>query len=158
MNGVEVADSPFPVFASIHPNQLGKPVRVITELQNPAGVACNSEEKIVVSELTRDVVLMDRKGNKLSSIKKSDHNLQCPRGVAVDEDDNIYITYDSANTILKVDKEMKKIAEQKGKSTRYFVAVVGAETMVRKHSPPTLRENTRKKHSPRPWRKHSPRP
>ena len=30
VNGVEVADSPFPVFASIHPNQLGKPVRVIS--------------------------------------------------------------------------------------------------------------------------------
>ena len=130
VNGVEVADSPFPVFASIHPNQLSKPVRVITELDPPAGVACNSEGKIVVSEFYRDVVLMDRKGNKLSSIKKSDHNLQHPRGVAVDGDDNIYIIYDSANTILKVDREMKKIAEHKGQSLHNCVAVVGDEVIV----------------------------
>ena len=128
VNGVEVADSPFPVFTSIHPNQLGKPVRVITAgLENPSGIDCNSEGNIVVSEWTREVVLMDRKGNKLSSIKKSDQYL---RGVAVDGDDNIYIIYDSANTILKVDKEMKKIAEQKGKSRHNCIAAVGAEVMV----------------------------
>ena len=89
MNGVEVADSPFPVFASIHSNQLGKPVRVISGAIDPSGVACNSEGKIILCEFFGDVVLLDKKGNRLASIKKSDHNLECLRGVAVDGDDNL---------------------------------------------------------------------
>ena len=90
VNGVEVANSPFPVFVSIHPNKLGKPVRVIPGLKGPTGVAITSEGEIVVSELSGDVVALDRKGNRLRSIKRSDHNLKKPRGVAVDGDDNIY--------------------------------------------------------------------
>ena len=131
VNGVEVADSPFPVFASIHPNQLGKPVRVITGLRdNPAGITFNLEEKVIVSNYHEDVVLMDKKGNELSRIKKSDHNLEYPRGVAVDEDDNIYIICESTSIISKYDKQMKKIAEQKGQSGHNCVAVVGDEIMV----------------------------
>ena len=51
VNGVEVADSPFPVFASIHPNQLGKPVRVITGLEKPSGIDCNEKEILSSSSL-----------------------------------------------------------------------------------------------------------
>ena len=39
VNGQEVAGSPFPVFVSIHPTLLGKPVRVITGVKEPYDVA-----------------------------------------------------------------------------------------------------------------------
>ena len=134
VNGVEVADSPFPVFASIHPNQLGKPVRVISGFSLPAGVAYNSEGEIVLCELYGDVVLLDKKGNRLASIKKSEHNLDHLLGVAVDGDDNIYFVEQKRNIIYKSDKQMKKITSkttnQKGDPGHWCVAVVGDEVMV----------------------------
>ena len=134
VNGVEVADSPFPVFASIHPNQLSKPVRVITGLNHPIDVACNSEGKIIVCEYNGDVVLMDKKGKRLSRIKRSGHNLKHPRGVAVDGDNNIYFVDESLNVIFKSDKEMnlieKKFFEHNGTPGHLCVAVVGDEVMV----------------------------
>ena len=134
VNGVEVADSPFPVFASIHPNQLGKPVRVISGFKRPSGVACNSEGEIILCEYWGDVVLLDKKGNRLASIKKSDHNLYLLRGVAVDGDDNIYFIQQNKNMIYKSDKQMKKIdsktTNQTGEPGHWCVAVVGDEVMV----------------------------
>ena len=134
MNGVEVADSPFPVFASIHPSQLGKPVQVISGVSRPSGVACNSEGEIILCEYHGDVVLLDKKGNRLASIKKSDHNLNQLRGVAVDGDDNICFVEEGKNIIYKSDKQMKKITSkttnQKGVPGHWCVAVVGDEVMV----------------------------
>ena len=131
VNGVEVADSPFPVFASIHPNQLGKPLRVISGFNGPAGIALNSEGEIIICEFIGDVVLLDKKGNRLASI---DHNLDQLRGVAVDGDDNIYFVEQKKNIIHKSDKQMKKInstpTNQKGKPGHLCIAVVGDEVMV----------------------------
>ena len=131
VNGVEVADSPFPVFASIHPNQLGKPVRVISGVSGPSGVACNSEGEIILCELIEDVVLLDKKGNRLAGIKKSDHNLYFLCGVAVDGDNNIYFIQQNKNMIYESDKQMKKIDSKTTNQTgRCGVAVVGDEVMV----------------------------
>ena len=135
VNGAEVADSPFPVFASIYPNQLGKPVRVIAELNHrPAGIACTSEGNIVYCAFNKDVVLMDEKGNKLASIDKIEHHLKHPRGVAVDEDDNIYFVDKETNIIYKCDKDLnvilKKAIETKGHPGHNCVAVVGDDVMV----------------------------
>ena len=133
VNRVEVADSPFPVFASIHPNQFGKPVRVISGVSRPSGVACNSEGEIILCEHHGDVVLLDKKGNRLASVKKSDHNLDSLRGVAADGN-NIYFTEINKNIIHKSDKQMKKVTSkttnQKGVPGHWCVAVVGDEVMV----------------------------
>ena len=134
VNRVEVADSPFPVFASIHPNQLGKPVRVISGFNYPSGIAFNSEGGIILCEFNGDVVLLDKKGNRLASIKKSEHNFNHLRGVAVDGDANIYFVEQEENIIHKSDKQMKRITSkttnQKGKPGHRCVAVVGDEVMV----------------------------
>ena len=131
MNGVEVADSPFPVFASIHPNQLGKPVRVITGLHNfPTGIACTSDEKIVVSEYHGDVCCWIRRGIGWQVSRNLDHI----RGVAVDGDGDIYFIELCENIIYKSDQQMKKIisktTNQKGEPGHWSVAVVGDEVMV----------------------------
>ena len=134
VNGVEVADSPFPVFASIHPNQLRKPVRVISGVSGPSGVACNSEGEIILCKLFGDVVLLDEKGNRVARIKKSDHNLEYLHGVAVDGDDNIYFVEFNKNIIHKSDKQMKKITSkttnQKGRPGHKCLSVFGDEVMV----------------------------
>ena len=97
-------------------------------------MACNSEGEIILCEDFGDVVLLDKKGNRLASIKKSDHNLNHLRGVAVDGDDNIYFIEEDKNIIYKSDKQMKKITSkttnQKGEPGHLCVAVVGDEVMV----------------------------
>ena len=42
VNGKEIAGSPFRVFVKIHPTQLGQPMRTITGLNHPWGIAINS--------------------------------------------------------------------------------------------------------------------
>ncbi len=71
-NGEEVAGSPFPLFVSIHPSQLGKPVRVITELKLPMHLAINSVGEIMVTKPynNRDVVILDKKGKRMRSLKE----------------------------------------------------------------------------------------
>ena len=133
LNGDAVSGSPFPVFVSIHPKKLGKPVQIISQLKGPSGVAINSEGEIIVSELKGDVVVLDRKGNRLRSVKRSDHNLQRLWDVAVDEDDNVYFTDLDTNIIYKSDKSMKKVSkwqsEQKGEPGYTCVAVIRNEVM-----------------------------
>ena len=45
MDEQQVAGSPFPVFVSIPPTQLGKPVKVWTNLTGPTGITVNSVER-----------------------------------------------------------------------------------------------------------------
>ena len=66
VNGEEVAGSPFPVFVSICPTQLGKPVSVITGVEYPTDI--NSVGEIVITEFSRDVFMLDREGKRLGSI------------------------------------------------------------------------------------------
>ncbi len=131
VNGREVADSPFPVFVSIHPTQLDKPVRVIAGLKEPNGVAITSAEEIVVSEAYGDVVTLSKEGKRLRSIKHSDHDFEVPRGVAVDSDDNIYFIDQGMKNIYKSDRPMRNIFSRATQSLgHYAVADVDGEVMV----------------------------
>ena len=110
VNGQEVAGSPFPVFVSIPPTQLGKPVNVITGVKYPTSIAINSVGEIVITECFKDVVVLDRKGKRLRSIKRSNHkqfNVLC--GLAVDKDDNVYFTDYKVSNIYKSDKKMDNV-------------------------------------------------
>ena len=106
VNGAQIADSPFQVFAKIHPTQLGKPVRVVEGVSYPRGIAINSKQQLVVAEWGgKKVTVFDREGKKVRTItsEKFLHLL----GVAVDEDDNIYVADYGNSSILKFSKEGK---------------------------------------------------
>ncbi len=134
-NGEEVAGSPFPVFVSIHPSQLGKPVRVITGVKFPWYLAINSVGEIIVTEPSNgDVVILDKNGKRMECLKESsqDIDIKKPYGVAVDDADNIYIADDGSNRVIKLNKDlniMNKI-DTKQDSDLYGVSVVGDEVMV----------------------------
>ena len=140
VNGQEVAGSPFPVFVSIHPSKLGKPVKIIPELSYPSGIAFNSKGEMVVAEFNKDVVVLDRNGKKLRSIKRSDHKFKDLSSVAVDNEDNIYFDEWCGKNVYKFDKNMKKIM-QKQTEHGYCsgVAVVGDEVMVSGQSNPVIK-------------------
>ena len=50
VNGKDIVGSPFRVFVKIHPTQLGPPVRTITGVRRPWGVALNNKQQLVVAE------------------------------------------------------------------------------------------------------------
>ena len=131
VNGQEVASSPFPVFVSIPPTQLGIPVKVIRGLTNPRFSAINSVGEIIITE-RRDVTVFDKEGKKLRKINTSDYNIKDPTGVAVDETDSIYIADCGSDKVVKFSKEMKftKEVSVKQDSRLWGMAVVGDEVMV----------------------------
>ena len=94
INSSEVSGSPFNITVYPDPIQLGTPVRVVTGLNKPYGIAINSHGEMVVSNFTGHTVsLLDSKGEEIQTYGKGDRPDQMwfPAGVAVDSDDNVYV-------------------------------------------------------------------
>ena len=115
VNGTQIAGSPFRVLAKLHPTQLGKPVRVVEGLDQPWQITYNNKQQLVVGEIGgKKVIVFDKDGNRIQTIESE--RLKCVRGVAVDEDDCIYVTDDHSHSISKFSKEGKlvKVVGQRG--------------------------------------------
>ena len=132
VNGLPVAGSPFPVLVKIHPTQLGEPIKSFTGPKG-LGIAVNSKDELVVAESFGDIIILDRTGKQLRSIKKSQHGFQTLFGVAVDDNDNIYLTdsgnksvfmFDKNGTQIKVVKPATKMLSLRG------IAVSGDQVIV----------------------------
>ena len=134
VDGRQVADGPFPVFVSVPPTQLDQPVKVWDIIAVPCGITVNTEGEIIVAECEGDVVVLDKEGRRLRSINHSEHQFQCLYSVAVDSNDNIYITDLHTNQIFKSNKNCSKVQEYKVQQVNgpghYGFAVVGDEVMV----------------------------
>ena len=117
VNEQEVAGSPFPVFVSIHPTLLGKPVRVIAGVKGPYDVAVTTTGNIVVAE-SKNVALFDKNGRKLRTINISRSDLDC-WGVAVDNTSGcMYIS--GQRKIIKFSPDFEVLGEFTGqKGTDY---------------------------------------
>ena len=129
VNGQEVAGSPFPVFVSIHPTLLGKPVRVITGVERPWDVAVSATGNIIVTEYSGKGVLFDKSRKKVRSEITSKFN---PKSVAVDNTDGSIYVNDWRNNIVKLSPDFELVGELTGQEgTQYqYMAVVGDEVMV----------------------------
>ena len=129
VNGQEVAGSPFPVFVSIHPTQLDKPVHTIAGLTRPCGVDVTSAGNIIVVG-SDGVTVLDKKRKNLKSLKSTVFGVDVPGCVAVDRtDDSMYITGEH-DRIVKLSPDLKLISEWKEYANNRGVAVVGDEVMV----------------------------
>ena len=131
VDGQQVAGSPFPVFVSIPPTQLGKPVKVWTNLTRPTGITVNSVGEILVSERSGNVIKFDTEGNRRTLVK---HGIvERLRKIAVDDEDNMYCIKERSNTILRYDRNGVKIQVQEDKymnAEQSGLAVVREEVMV----------------------------
>ena len=129
VNGQEVAGSPFPVFVSIQPTQLGKPVQVITVDNNPRDVDITPAGNVIVAG-SRKVAIFDKNGRKLKELKESEFGFGNPYGVAIDSTDgSMYITSDSNIVKLSPDFKQEQVVNTSGSSYR-GVKVVGDDVMV----------------------------
>ena len=109
INGYHLAGSPFPVYVSIHPTQLGKPVKIWTGLTRPFGITANSKGEILVAlfEGITNIVKYDAEGNRVDLVEKS--GLVKPRCIACDDEDNIYCIDEESNKILTCDGNGDKL-------------------------------------------------
>ena len=130
VDGQQVAGSPFPVFVSIPPTQLGKPVKLWTNLTEPTGITVNSVGEILVSELSGNIIKFDTEGNRRTLIEQNRVKL---RKIAVDGEDNIYCIKETSNRILRCDQNggnIQVLEVKHGKNGQTGLAVVGEEVMV----------------------------
>ena len=108
VNGKEIAGSPFRVFVKIHPTQLGQPVRTITGLNQPWGIAINSKQQLVVAEAGgKKITIMERDGKRVQTIECD--KLQNPQGVATGPDGAIYVTDNAGCCLFKFDEKGRHI-------------------------------------------------
>ena len=88
--------SPFTVTVYPDPTQLGHPVRVVTGLNTPYGIAFNKCGEMIVSEHCRHrVSIFDIRGQKIrrfGSCGDSPDQMVGPAGIAIDDTDNIYVS------------------------------------------------------------------
>ena len=103
VNGQDIAGSPFRVFVKIHPTQLEPPVRTITGVNWPYGIATNNKQQLVVAECGEKITIREQDGKTLQTIKND--KLRSPRGVATGPDGAIYVTDDVTHCLLKFDKD-----------------------------------------------------
>ena len=132
VNGLPVAGSPFPVLVKIPPTQLGKPIKSFTGI-NGYGIAVNSKDEIVFAQYNGDIVILDRTGKRLQSIKKSQHGFQNLFGIAVDDNDNIYVTDNGSRSVFKFDKngtQIKKVKPAAKNPDLWGIAVSGNQVIV----------------------------
>ena len=119
MDGQPITGSPFSVFIRMHPTELNKPVREIGNFNSgytDRYTAFLSSEEMVISNGREDIVILNKKGERIRSISLSQFGLQFVCGVAVDKDDNIYVSDSDAHCVCKFNKngELLKRFGKKG--------------------------------------------
>ena len=130
VDGQEVAGSPFPVFVSIPPTELGKPVKVWTNLTMPTGITVNSTGEVLVSGRGGNICKFDTEGNRKTLVKQNQVYLS---KIAVDDGDNIYCTDSNSNNILRCDQNGGNIQVQEvkhGKEGQRGLVVIEEELFV----------------------------
>ena len=96
LDDIEINGSPFTMTVYPDPTQLAHPVRVVTGLNYPYGIAFNSREEMIVSGCQgHQIAIFDIRGQRIrtfGSHGNSPEQMVCPRGIAIDDKDNIYVT------------------------------------------------------------------
>ena len=124
VNGREINGSPFTMTVYPDPTQLGRPVRVVTDMNQPYGIAFNSHGEMIVSEEgAHKGSVFDIRGQRVRTF--GSEQMKYPAGIAVDDMDNIYV-----GNYYKLQKftsrgELIKCVGQKGSKEGAFDVIRG---------------------------------
>ena len=99
-------------------DQLGRPVRIVTDLFCPYGIAYNSRGEMIVSEYDgHRVSIVDNRGKKIRTFGSrgdSPDQMIYPRGIAIDDMDNIYVSSEHKLQKFTSNGELIKCVGKKG--------------------------------------------
>ena len=130
-NDSEINGSPFTITVYPDPTRLGTPVRVVTELDRPYGIAINSRGEMIVCEWMADrVAVLDSTGKvirRFGSRGDRPEQMNCPTGVAVDRDDNVYVASEHKLQKFSRDGHLIKTVGQEGNKEGEFTAPLGVK-------------------------------
>ena len=124
VNSQHIAGSPFRVFVKIHPTQLGPPVRTITGVNRPYGIAITSKKQLVVAEWGGEkITVRERDGKTIQTVENE--KMRTPRGVATGPDGAIYVTDVRAQCLFKFDKDGQLLKTIQNEFQRpYFIKTI----------------------------------
>ena len=96
VGGVDIDGSPFSLDVVPSPEMRGKPVKIISGLNGPWGVAVDKKEQLIVAENSSHcITVYDKEGKKVRSFGSwgtKEGQFFCPHGVAVTNDGHILVT------------------------------------------------------------------
>ena len=111
------------------PTQLGHPVRVVTGLNYPYGIAFNSRGEMIISENEgHRISIFDTRGQKIRTFGSwgdSPEQMIHPEGIAIDDADNIYVSSDHKLQKFTSSGEQIKCVGQRGSKEGEFNAPCG---------------------------------
>ena len=119
VNDKQINGSPFTVTVYPDPKQLGHPVRTVTGLNTPYGIAFNNREEMIVSECFGHcrLSILDTRGQKFRTFgSRGDcpHQMIRPAGIATDDSGNIYVSSEHKLQKFTSTGELIKCVGQKG--------------------------------------------
>ena len=124
VNDRKISGSPFTITVYPDPTQLGHPVRTVTGLDRPYGIAFNSRGEAVISESSgARVSIFDKRGQKIRTSESrgdSPHQMIDPAGIAIDGIDNIYVTSKHKLQKFTSSGELIKCVGQEGRKEGEF--------------------------------------
>ncbi len=135
VDGQQVAGSPFPVFVSISPAQLGiMPVNMWRSLIRPRSIITTAENNILVAVEKTGIFKLNKNGGKSILVEYLRSNLNELEAITTDKEGNIYCTDFTSNKIMKCNKNGDNVQVYEVKLVtglgRKGVAVVGDEVML----------------------------
>ncbi len=135
VDGCHIAGSPFPVYVSIHPSQLGKTMAVWNNFERPAGLAIHSRGGLIAVKRSDDMIVhitKDGSVSKLISRKELKLDSYIPLMVETDDQEFLYLTLYYSNSLYKLTTEggVAAHAQSDKYSGLYGLALVGEEVMV----------------------------
>ena len=125
VNDREINGSPFTITVYLDPTQLGLPVRIVTDLNYPYGIAYNSRGEMIVSEVgDHRVSIIDNRGKKIRTFGShgdSPDQMKYPQGIAIDDIDNIYVSSEHKLQKFTSNGELIKcIGKEGGKEGEFY--------------------------------------
>ena len=104
VNDIEISGSPMSIPVSVPPEKRGTPVKTISGLRKPSGVAVTEEGLVIVSERGADcITILDKEGKKIRSIGSHGSwkgRLRDPEGIAISSKGTILVA-DSGNHCIQ---------------------------------------------------------
>ena len=129
VNDREINGSPFTVTVYPDPRQLGLPVRTVTGLDHPYGIAFNSHQEMIVSEnVGHRLSIYDIRGQKIRTFGShgdSPDQIEFPAGIATDDTDNIYVSSQDKLQKFTSSGELIKCISQKSEKEGEFDVPLG---------------------------------
>ena len=128
LNGAEIKENPFLLTTYPDPTKLSSPEMDMPIFNDPYGIAFNNSGQIIISECdSHQLSIVDKEKQTpirtigaLGSHGDNPEQMMFPKGIAIDEGDNIYVTSEHKLQVFTSTGELIKSVGQKGSDDGEF--------------------------------------